>query len=93
MLQLRSVPESWGSMTLEKIEAVFEGQSIPKTIDTGTYPVTPAQYQNLCEGLIPFLAVLQRRHPKRSVKATDKMTYIRKAGLQGNLCNRQRGTL
>lgn len=35
-------PESWGSMTLEKIEAVFEGQSIPKTIDTGTYPVTPA---------------------------------------------------
>ena len=34
--------ESWGSMTLEKIEAVFEGQSIPKTIDTGTYPVTPA---------------------------------------------------
>ena len=26
----------------EKIEAVFEGQSIPKTIDTGTYPVTPA---------------------------------------------------
>lgn len=35
-------PESWGSMTLEKMEAVFEGQSIPKTIDTGTYPVTPA---------------------------------------------------
>ena len=39
------------------------------------------------------LPALQRRHPKRSVKATDKMTYIRKAGLQGNLCNRQRGTL
>lgn len=35
-------PESWGSMTLEKMEAVFEGQSIPRTIDTGTYPVTPA---------------------------------------------------
>ena len=35
-------PESWGSMTMEKMEAVFEGQSIPRTIDTGTYPVTPA---------------------------------------------------
>lgn len=35
-------PESWGSMTLEKMEAVFEGQSISRTIDTGTYPVTPA---------------------------------------------------
>ena len=34
-------PESWGSMTLEKMEAVFEGQSISRTIDTGTYPVTP----------------------------------------------------
>lgn len=35
-------PESWGSMTLEKMGEVFEGQNIPKTIDTGTYPVTPA---------------------------------------------------
>ena len=35
-------PESWGYMTLAKIEAVFEGQSIPKTIDTGTYTVKPS---------------------------------------------------
>ena len=61
-----------------------------KTNDDGTLK-SNAKYES--DGLIPFLAVLQRRHPKRSVKATDKMTYIRKAGLQGNLCNRQRGTL
>ncbi len=41
MLQLRSVGEL-GIHDTGKIEAVFEGQSIPKTIDTGTYPVTPA---------------------------------------------------
>ncbi len=38
-------PETWGAITLEKLQDVFEGKSIPKVIDTGTYEVNPANMQ------------------------------------------------
>lgn len=34
-------PESWGSMTLQKMQEVFSGKKIEPVIDTGTYQVTP----------------------------------------------------
>lgn len=35
-------PETWGALTLERMQDVFEGKTIPKVIDTGTYEVNPA---------------------------------------------------
>lgn len=35
-------PETWGAITLEKMQEVFEGRKIEKVIDTGTYEVNPA---------------------------------------------------
>lgn len=38
-------PAAWGTLTLEKIHDVFEGKSIEKEIDTGTYEVNPFNLQ------------------------------------------------
>ena len=35
-------PETWGAITLEKMQDIFEGKSVPNVIDTGTYEVNPA---------------------------------------------------
>ncbi len=35
-------PETWGSITLQKMHDVFEGKSVTKVIDTGTYEVNPS---------------------------------------------------
>lgn len=35
-------PETWGAITLEKMHDVFEGKSVTKVIDTGTYEVNPS---------------------------------------------------
>ncbi len=35
-------PQTWGAITLEKMQDVFEGNSVPKEIDTGTYEVNPS---------------------------------------------------
>ncbi len=35
-------PESWGAMTLRKMQDILDGKPVEKVIDTGTYQVTPA---------------------------------------------------
>ncbi|NLG04453.1 MAG: sugar ABC transporter substrate-binding protein [Clostridia bacterium] len=35
-------PETWGTITLEKMQDCLEGKSITKVIDTGTYEVNPS---------------------------------------------------
>mgnify|MGYP001140278111 CR=1 FL=1 len=35
-------PESWGAMTLRKMQDILDGKSVESVIDTGTYQVTPA---------------------------------------------------
>lgn len=35
-------PEMWGGMTLDKMQEVFDGNTIEKVIDTGTYEVNPS---------------------------------------------------
>lgn len=38
-------PASWGTLTLEKMHDVFEGKTVEKIIDTGTYEVNPFNLQ------------------------------------------------